>query len=173
MQRGFRRGLARMVALAVLSAGCASAPGGASGADATDLGALTLVDLVGGMHSLDEYRGKVVLLDFWATWCGPCLESLPLYNGWQRDLGDRGLVVVAVSVDEEDAPVETFAGRYAPDVTVMRDRDGAVAARLGLPKMPTAYLIGRDGRLIARHAGFDDSGAAGLRDSILAALGAP
>jgi len=162
-----------LVAAATLWAGCASAPQVAAEPTHEDLAAVQLTDLVGGQHALDEYRGKVVLLDFWATWCDPCLESLPLYDRWQRELGDQGFVVVAASVDEEGAPVADFAVKYAPNVTVMRDAAGAAAGRLGLPKMPTAFLIGRDGRLIARHAGFDDAGAAALRDRIVGALASP
>lgn len=162
-----------LVALTLLLGACASAPETAAPPSGGDLGAVTLTDLLGGRHSLAEYRGKVVLLDFWATWCAPCLESLPLYDAWQKELGDEGFVVVAASVDEEDAPVADFAVKYAPNVTVLRDREGLAAERLGLPKMPTAFLIGRDGRLIERHAGFDEAGAAGLRDRIMNALAAP
>jgi thiol-disulfide isomerase/thioredoxin len=162
-----------LVALTVLWGACASVPATTSPPTEVDLGAVELTDLAGGSHSLAEYRGKVVLLDFWATWCAPCLESLPLYDRWQKELGDQGLVVVAASVDEEDAPVADFAVKYAPAVIVMRDREGRAADRLGLPKMPTAFLIGRDGRLIERHAGFDEAGAAALRDRIMSALATP
>ncbi|TNF35504.1 MAG: redoxin domain-containing protein [Deltaproteobacteria bacterium] len=162
-----------LVAVAALWVGCASAPDTTAPPSSTDLGAVQLTDLVGGRHTLSEYQGKVVLLDFWATWCAPCVASLPLYDRWQQELGPQGFVVVAASVDEEDAPVADFAVKYAPNITVMRDAEGAAAGQLGLPKMPTAFLIGRDGRLIERHAGFDDAGAATLRDRIMAALASP
>lgn len=161
-----------VMATAALCA-CATAPASNPLPAQADLAAVQFVDLRGGAHQLGELRGQVVLLDFWATWCDPCVASLPLYNAWQRELGGRGLVVVAASVDEDGAAVEDFASRNAPELTVWRDPAGSAAARLGLPKMPTAFLIGRDGALLARHAGFDAAGAEALREQIVAALGAP
>ena len=157
-----------------LGAGCASS-GMGSGAlpDAKTVAALELVDGDGRPYRLSELQGKVVLLDFWATWCAPCLESLPLYDTWQKDLGPKGLVVVAVSVDEEDAPVGDFARKYAPNVTVLRDAKGDAAALLGLPKMPTAFVIGRDGGVVERRPGFTEEEAASLRASLVTLLEAP
>lgn len=106
-----------------------------------------LKDASGRMRSLTEFRGHVVLLDFWATWCKPCKVSLPVYNTWQDELGERDFVVLAVSLDEEGPQVAEFIQRYAPHVLVLSDPDGIVAARFGLLAMPTAYLIDRDGRL--------------------------
>lgn len=168
--------MAGVLAALAVHGGCASAGGGAHEEalpDARTVAELELVDVEGRPHRLSELRGQVVLLDFWATWCAPCLESLPLYETWQKDLGDKGLVVVAVSVDEEDAPVAEFAKRYAPSVKVLRDAEGVAASRLGLPKMPTAFVIDRDGAVVERRAGFDQEEAAALRASIERRLETP
>jgi thiol-disulfide isomerase/thioredoxin len=155
--------------------GCATTPGqptpgGPPGQAGADPAALVLPDLAGQRRAVSELRGRVVWLDFWATWCAPCLESLPLYDRWQQELGAAGLQVVAVSVDEEDAKAAAFARAEAPHLLVLRDRDGRAAAGLDLPKMPTAFLIGRDGRLLYRHVGFDRGDAAALEQRIVEAL---
>lgn len=166
--------LALLAALACPGCAATAGAGGASeGSATTDPAALVLPDLAGQRHAVTELRGQVVWLDFWATWCAPCLESLPLYDRWQQELGAAGLKVVAVSVDEEDAKAAAFAAAEAPHLLVLRDREGRAAAGLDLPKMPTAFLIGRDGRVLYRHAGFERGDAAALKQRILAALQAP
>jgi thiol-disulfide isomerase/thioredoxin len=111
-----------------------------------------------------------VLLDFWATWCAPCAASLPLYDAWQRELADAGLTVVAVSTDDDDADVAGFAAQHMPNVTVWRDRGGALAAALGVTAMPTAFLMGRDGAILGRHGGFEPEDAEGMLAALRAAL---
>ncbi|MCA9516860.1 MAG: TlpA family protein disulfide reductase [Myxococcales bacterium] len=166
-------GAAAAVVVAGLVTACASAPTAGELPDQSAVAEVSLVDVDGNPHSLAEFRGKVVLLDFWATWCAPCLESLPLYDTWQQDLGDQGLVVVAVSVDEEDAPVASFAAKYAPHVTVLRDAKGDAASRFGLPKMPTAFVLDRSGRIVEAHPGFSEEEAQTLRKSLVQRLAAP
>lgn len=176
MDRGTRRrGLVAACALLVagLLGACASAPRGSDLPDDAAISEVRLVDLEGQPRSLAELRGKVVLLDFWATWCPPCIESLPLYDTWQQELGADGLVVVAVSVDEEGAPVAAFAAKYAPHLTVLRDAKGHAASRLGVPKMPTAFVLDRAGRVVEAHPGYSGAEAADLRARLVTLLGAP
>lgn len=132
---------------------------------------LSFVDLAGKPHTLAELSGKVVLLDFWATWCAPCKKSLPVYAAWQRELGPKGLVVVAVSVDDTTKPVPRFVSATCPDVTVWWDSGHAVAERLALRTMPTAFLIGRDGAVVLKHEGFEAHDEATLRSAVEGALG--
>lgn len=129
---------------------------------------LALTDLGGKTRRLSEFRGRVVLLDFWATWCEPCKVSLPVYNAWQLEQGDEGLTVLAASVDDETARarVEEFIRRHAPDVLALRDPDGVAASLLGLSVMPTAYLFDRDGHLVAAHQGVRSDDLEALRVEI-------
>jgi thiol-disulfide isomerase/thioredoxin len=138
-----------------------------------DVGAITLLDLEGHPRNLSEFRGKTVLLDFWATWCAPCLSSLPIYDTWQAELAPRGLVILAVSVDDEDINIRNFVKKVATNLTILRDKGGRVAETFDLPTMPTAFLIGPDGRIRWRHEGFASHRMAGLKEKILHALVGP
>lgn len=177
-------GLSRVVVLltaSVLTACAATGTatpesGSGSGFEAFDRElptSVVLKDLDGKVRSLSEFRGKVVLLDFWATWCRPCGESLAVYDRWQRELGERGLIVVAVSVDEADIDVAGFAKRHCPTAVALRDPGGKLASELGLPTMPTAFLIDRDGRIRYRHVGFDRQKMSALRADLVRVLEAP
>ena len=157
--------------LALLVAGCATTKGKAPPPPPERLPTIVLPDLEGRARGLDEFTGQVVLLDFWATWCVPCLESLPVYAELQAELGDRGLTVVAVNVDEAGEPVQEFAQRFAPGVLVLLDPDGSVPSLLGLKVMPTAWLLDRAGGVKARHEGFRRDEAEALRAEILELLG--
>ena len=103
---------------------------------------------------LSAYKGKVVYLDFWASWCRPCLQSFP----WMNDLADRykgrGLVVVAINVDQEHALAEDFLRQHPTDFHVLFDLDGSIADRYQVKAMPTSFLIGRDGKVHYVHSGF-------------------
>ena len=112
-------------------------------------------DLEGTVVRLSELRGRVVLVDFWATWCGPCRRSLPSYSALQRKHGDR-LVVLAVSVDEEREAVAAFVEHHRLELRVVHDPEGAVAGRWEPPKMPTAWLIDREGVIRHVYEGFED-----------------
>ncbi len=99
-------------------------------------------------------RGKVVLVDFWASWCAPCKASFPAYARIYADYAARGLVVVAVSVDDDPAGYANFVRKHAPPFPTVRDRDKRLVNEVGIPGMPTSYLIGRDGRVRFVHEGF-------------------
>ena len=98
--------------------------------------------------------GKVVLVDFWASWCAPCRESFHSYAQLQSDYRSRGLVIVAVSVDEKQSSFEAFVKKLNPPFMVLRDPGQQLVRQVSVPAMPTCYLLGRDGRVRFVHRGF-------------------
>jgi thiol-disulfide isomerase/thioredoxin len=101
--------------------------------------------------------GKVVLVDFWASWCGPCLRSFPWMNELQHRHAGEGLVIVAVNVDQDRALADAFIKKLPPKFRVEFDPAGQIATRFGVEAMPTSFLIDRRGQVRARHAGFRDA----------------
>ena len=115
---------------------------------------------------LDSLQGKVVLVDFWASWCGPCLQSFPWMNGLHAQHADEGLVILAVNVDQDRALADAFMKKVPPQFRVEYDAEGTLAKSFGVEAMPTSFLIGRDGTVRARHAGFRDKQRAGREQEI-------
>jgi len=117
---------------------------------------LALQDLDGKPHRLSEWDGKLVLLNFWATWCAPCLKEIPLLVEAQRQHGARGLQIVGVAVDEVD-PVRSFAQRLKINYPVMAGGPEVYDAMhdLGaeLEALPFSVLIAPDGRIVDRTSG--------------------
>ncbi len=103
---------------------------------------------------LSEYRGKVVYLDFWASWCAPCLQSFPWMNDIQRIYAGEGLVVLAVNVDHDGQLAQRFLSNKLPVFKIIYDPEGQIARQYGLKDMPTSILIGRDGKTRYVHSGF-------------------
>jgi thiol-disulfide isomerase/thioredoxin len=99
-------------------------------------------------------EGKVVLVDFWASWCAPCKASFPAYAKLQAEYAGRGLVIVAVSVDEHQDAYEAFVKKFSPGFATRRDRTQQLVRQVRVPAMPTCYLLGRDGRVRFLHQGF-------------------
>lgn len=124
----------------------------------------------GQLLNLADYKGKVVYLDFWASWCGPCRKSFPWMNEVQAKFGALGLQIVAVNLDEKDEDAQRFLKETPAQFTIAFDPAGKVPGRYGLKGMPTSYLIGRDGKLLAEHVGFKDADRAPLEAKIQAAL---
>jgi cytochrome c biogenesis protein CcmG, thiol:disulfide interchange protein DsbE len=107
-------------------------------------------------HELDlaRYRGRIVLVDFWASWCAPCRQSFPWLNEMQAKYRDSGLVVIGVNVDRERVEAERFLQQTPARFQIVYDPDGSLAARYELPGMPSTYVFGPDGELVGRHIGF-------------------
>jgi len=99
-------------------------------------------------------RDRVVLIDFWASWCAPCKASFPAFARLHLDFADRGLVIIAVGVDEKESAHDAFLKKMQPPFFTMRDADHSIVAAAGVPAMPTSYLFGRDGKLRTIHRGY-------------------
>lgn len=99
-------------------------------------------------------RGHVVLLDFWASWCAPCKASFPAFARLHHDFAGRGLVIIAVGVDDKESAHDAFLRKTKPPFFTIRDRDHSIVSTVGVPAMPTSYLFGRDGKLRSIHQGY-------------------
>jgi cytochrome c biogenesis protein CcmG/thiol:disulfide interchange protein DsbE len=116
----------------------------------------SLPDLNGGHLELSSYRGKVVLLDFWATWCNPCRDEVPHFSELQGKYGDQGLQIIGISMDDGPEPVRKFAQTYKMTYPVVMGNAEIGEAYGGILGLPIAFLIGRDGRIYAKHTGATD-----------------
>jgi thiol-disulfide isomerase/thioredoxin len=103
---------------------------------------------------LASYRGKVVLLDFWASWCEPCRHSFPWLSAMQEKYGPDGLVVIGVNVDRERAEADRFLASTPARFSLVYDPEGGLAAQYNLMGMPSSFLFDAEGRLVATHVGF-------------------
>ena len=103
---------------------------------------------------LSPYKGNVGYLDFWASWCTPCHLSFPWMNDIQQQFGADGLVIVAVDVDRDQAAADAFLAASRGSLQIVYDPKGAIASKYNVKGMPTAVLIGRDGKVRAIHDGF-------------------
>lgn len=118
----------------------------------------TRKDLDGRAVRLHAYRGKVVLLNFWATWCGPCEVELPRFVVWQRQYGSQGLQVIAVSMDDRPEPVRGFVRKLNPDFPVVMGDEKIGTLYGGVLGLPVTFLISRDGKIAERIEGESDLG---------------
>jgi thiol-disulfide isomerase/thioredoxin len=103
---------------------------------------------------LDAYQGKVVIVDFWASWCVPCRRSFPWMNQMVRKYAEQGLVVIAVNLDRDREAADAFLSEIPVEFEVLFDADASLAREFGVEAMPNSFVFGRDGELIARHLGF-------------------
>ena len=113
----------------------------------------TLPGLQSNNVSLAQYRGKVVVLNFWATWCPPCIMETPSLEQFATDLKPDGVTVIGVSVDENGQQLRQFVKQYQLSYPVARDPDAALAHRYGTYKFPETYIIGRDGHVAEKIIG--------------------
>ena len=112
----------------------------------------------GGRVSLRELAGKVVVVDFWASWCEPCKAELPELEKLHKQLATQGVVVVAINIDQDRANGERLAQKLGLTLPVGLDPTGKVAETYDPPKMPSSYVIDRRGVVRFVHAGYDGAG---------------
>jgi|SRR5579884_3936371 len=103
--------------------------------------------------SLETYRGRVLVLNFWASWCVPCVEEAPSLNDFQKQLADKGVVVLGVSIDRNQKLYDEFRRRFHPAFQTARDPDESIPASYGTFKVPETYIIDRNGRVAQKVIG--------------------
>jgi cytochrome c biogenesis protein CcmG/thiol:disulfide interchange protein DsbE len=104
--------------------------------------------------SLPDLRGKIVLVDFFASWCDPCKESFPAMEELHRKYHARGLVVVAVNLDQKKTDMEDFLKQHPVSFTIVRDAGNKLVRQVKIPTMPSSFLLDREGKVRAFHLGF-------------------
>jgi thiol-disulfide isomerase/thioredoxin len=116
-----------------------------------------LNDLDAKQIKLSDFNGKVVILDFWATWCAPCRVEIPHFVELQKQYGDRGLTFIGVSLDEQGPEVvKKFVKRFGVNYPIVIGNLKVVEAYGGIDAIPTTFVIDRQGRIVNRHIGYDD-----------------
>ena len=123
-----------------------------------------------GDISLESLRGKVVYVDFWASWCGPCRVSFPILENLATELGPEGFEVLAINVDEVEEDAQQFLSDMPVSYLVVRDAEGVSPQAYGIMGMPTGYLIDREGVIREIHQGFRKSDGDELRAEIVMLL---
>jgi cytochrome c biogenesis protein CcmG/thiol:disulfide interchange protein DsbE len=135
---------------------CATLPSGAK-APASGAGPAPRFDLPAraGRAALDSLRGRVVYVDFWASWCEPCRKSFPWLASMHERYGKQGLTIVAINLDKERPAADAFLVRNPAPFTVAFDPEGRTADAFKVTGMPSSFLIGRTGDIVYSHVGFD------------------
>ena len=126
------------------------------------------IDLPGmnGNVQLEKLKGKVVYLDFWASWCQPCKKSFPWMHAIKQSYADQGFEIVAVNLDKDRKLADEFLKEMEVNFKVAFDESGDSASEYKLRGMPSSYLIGRDGKVYASHIGFRDKDKEQLEQAI-------
>jgi thiol-disulfide isomerase/thioredoxin len=165
--------LVALLALAVMYLGVHDAREGARIRKGATAPPFKVARYGGGRVSLEELRGKVVMLDFWATWCAPCAAEMPTLTKLAGEYEPSGLVFLAANRDDAGAApelVKGFVAHRAPNLgKSVVFADDQMAASYGLQALPTLYFIGRDGRVLESHSGY--ASESHLRRQIESALG--
>ncbi len=168
-----------LLLLTVCGAACASgtspatqgpAPAEAGARQGAAAPELRLPAKAGGEIDLRGLEGKVVLVDFWASWCSPCKDELPVLDAMYREHHDDGLEILAVSIDEDPADADALLTTIPVSFPVLYDADQTAAERWAPPKMPTSYIIGRDGTIVEVREGFTLAEADALKQRVVAQL---
>ena len=129
---------------------------------------LDMRDLEGTHHTLAGHRGKVLIVNFWATWCPPCREEMPsMERAWQA-VRDEGVVLLAINVGESRDQVSNFKGKYPVTFPLLLDEDGSGTQRWPVQGLPTTYVVDAEGRLAFRAIGGRDWDDLALLDQVRA-----
>ena len=104
--------------------------------------------------NLEDYRGKVVLVDFWASWCTPCIRSFPWMDEMVEKYGEKGFVVIAINMDQESILATKFLQRYPNKLTIAFDPQGVVAEQYEIMGLPNSFILNKKGEIVYKHIGF-------------------
>ena len=173
-----RTALAAVLGLSLLGTACSNAPTSAKAAVKPDKDRKTapdfnLKDSNGNAVKLSDYKGKVVVLDFWATWCGPCKIEIPWFIEFEQAYKDKGFAVLGVSLDEEGwNAVKPYIQERKINYRVMLGNDQVSTLYGGLDSLPTTFLIDREGKIAKVHIGLE-TGKDGFQNEINNLLAAP
>jgi len=175
MDQGRARSLRGGALAALLVLGCATSGGeggGSSGPIGAPLPLLKVDALSGKTIDVGSYRGRVLLLDVWASWCAPCKQELPMLDAMAKRLKSQGIDVLAVSVDQERANVDKFVRAHGHwSLTIAHDPRQEIAELLQPDKMPTSYVVDRSGIVRYVNAGFVPEDAPGIERRLLEVAG--
>ena len=116
----------------------------------------SLTDLQGRKLNLADYRGKVILLDFWATWCVPCQTEIPRFIEWQKKYGDQGFQVIGISMDDDARAARKFVKRYKLNYPAAMGTEKLAKSYGGILGLPANLIVDREGRIVAKHVGETD-----------------
>lgn len=151
MKRFFLVASLALTCLVLAQPGCKSAPRGMHQGEMVPDFVLPMLD--GKVQKLSNYRGKVVLVNLWATWCPPCIEELPLLGRLQQEFGPRGLVVLGLAADDDPEAVRTFVKQNPVKFDVFLDVGGEVGTRYGITGYPETFVVDREGRFQEKYIG--------------------
>ena len=160
-----KKNLGIIGALALTAAGVATltaalsfaSPGTATVSSKTTAPAWELKDVDGKTVKLEDFKGKVVILDFWATWCGPCRMEIPGFIQLQKQYDKQGLAVIGVSLDEaEPQAVKAFMKKLGMNYSVVMGESQIAREYGGIEAIPTTFVIDRQGMIVAKHIGYAD-----------------
>ncbi|HLF97203.1 MAG TPA: TlpA disulfide reductase family protein [Methylococcaceae bacterium] len=124
-------------------------------------------------QELHQYLGKVLYVDFWASWCGPCAQSFPFMNDLAGDLQSGGLQILAVNLDENREDAQAFLAQRPANFTILADAGGKCAQDFGVQAMPSSYLVDRQGVVRHVHMGFRSGEAQEFRALVEELLATP
>ena len=123
-----------------------------------------------GSLSLSDFRGKIIYLDFWASWCGPCRKSLPAMQELHTELSESGFTVVAVNVDEIIQEAKSFAVPLALSYPLVYDGNGNIAESFNIKAMPMSYVIDKQGKIVYAHEGYRSKDMPLIRQALIEML---
>lgn len=146
-----------LTCVGLITFGAGSRPAVAAESERPSAPAWSLKDVNGATVQSSDFHGKVVILDFWATWCPPCREEIPGFIELQKQYGDDGLVVVGISLDQDGpAVVKQFMERFKINYPVVMGNQRIANEFGGIRAIPTTFVLDREGRIVSKHVGFAD-----------------
>jgi peroxiredoxin len=149
--------LAGLIAIGLISLETASALPQETSIARTRAPDWKLADLNGNILNFSDFRGHVLILDFWPTWCVPCRVEIPHFVELQKQYGNKGLTVIGVSLGEQSPEVvKQFVKRFGVNYPIVMGNEKVAESYGGIVAIPTTFVIDRQGRIVSRHIGYDD-----------------